>query len=194
MLMIPTPIKAAVTSGIGWLNGMASQVSLPNMLALRSWRYVQIGPPGLRARSRWQFLRDDLLEKSGIGRTECERRGLHALLGQDSVALGVEGGARVARGFDPGGELVRRQCEHFEMHVRKTIATIVARLTAERARRVRTQVQLRPHAVHRVDHTAELRNEEDVHHARRGQREVERHAGRNHKPVHTRDTLAGINK
>ena len=32
--MIATPTTAAVYSGIGWSNGMAAQVSLPNMLVL----------------------------------------------------------------------------------------------------------------------------------------------------------------
>jgi hypothetical protein len=87
--------------------------------------------PGPRARSRRQFLCDDLLEQLGIGRSECERTGTYALPGQGSVSRRIKGWAGVARGLDPAGELLRRQREHVEMHVRETIATIVARKAAE---------------------------------------------------------------
>ncbi len=89
--------------------------------------------PGPRARSRRQFLRDDLLKQPGIGRTEGERLDIHALPGEGSVAPRVEGWASLARGLDPGGELLRWHREHVEMHVRETIATIVARKAAEGA-------------------------------------------------------------
>src|ERR1700730_14793056 len=100
--MITTPTRAAANSGIGWSNGMAAQLSLPNMLMLRPRRYARLWPPGLRARSRRQLLHDDLLEQIGLGRTESERSCVHAVLGQGSVASGIEGGAGVARGVNPG--------------------------------------------------------------------------------------------
>ena len=58
--MITTPTKAAAISGIGWSNGMAAQLSLPNMLMLRPWGYARVGPARLRAGSGRQLLRDDL--------------------------------------------------------------------------------------------------------------------------------------
>src|SRR5712671_6868632 len=173
--MIAAPTKAAAISGIGWSNGMAAQVSLPSMLVLRPRGYARVGSPGLWARSRRQFLCDDLLEQLGIGCTEGERTCVHARPGQGRVAPGIEGWTGVARALDPGGELLRRHRVHVEMHVRETIAAIVARKAAEGAWCIRAQVQLRPHAVHRVDHAAELWDEEGVHHTPRGQGEVQRH-------------------
>src|SRR5689334_19315080 len=102
--MISTTTRAPAASGIGWSNGMAAQLSLPNMLMLRPRGYARVGSPGLRARPGRQFLRDDLLEQFGIGRAEGERRRVHALPGQGSVALGIEGWARLARGVDPVGK------------------------------------------------------------------------------------------
>ena len=81
-----------------------------------------------------------------------------------------------------------------EMHVRETVAAVMARKAEERAGCVRAKVQLRPHAVHRVDHAAELRDEERIHHARGRQGEVKRDAGRNHKLVHARNTLVRVDE
>src|SRR2546423_3336770 len=117
-------------------------------------------PAALRAQSRRQFLCDDLLEQFGSDCTECEWACIHALPGELSIARGIERWTRVARTLDPGGELLRRDRMHVEMHVRETIAAIMARKTAERTRHVGAQVQLHRHAVHRVDHAAELRYEE----------------------------------
>ena len=83
---------------------------------------------------------------------------------------------------------------HVEMHVGEAVAAEVARQAVERAGRVGLQVQLRRHAVHRVDHAAELRDEERVHHAGRGQREMHRHAGRDHQLVDARDVLVGVDE
>src|ERR1700733_7494796 len=80
------------------------------------------------------------------------------------------------------------------MHVRETIAAVVARQAAERAWRVRLKVQLRRHAVHRVYYAAKLRNEEGVHHARGGQGEVDGNPGGNHKLVHARDMLLRVDE
>src|SRR5882672_10011964 len=97
---------------------MAAQVSLP-MLWLRSWRYGSVGSAGLWARSRGQFLGDDLLEKRRVGVTVGERVVVNALPGQVLVATGIEGWPALARGGDPRGELLCRHCAHIEMHVRK---------------------------------------------------------------------------
>src|SRR5271167_4701301 len=165
--MITRPTTAAAASGIGWLNGMASQLSLPNMLVLRPWRYARIRPPALWAGSGRQLLSDDLVEQRGIRGAEGERTDVHALPGQRGVAFVIEGWAGAACGSNPGVKPLRRYCLHVEMHARETVATEVARQAKERAWFVRAQVQLRRHAVHRVDHAAELWDEERTHHARR---------------------------
>src|SRR5580658_7624875 len=172
MAMIARMTTAPVTSGIGWSSGMAAQVSLPSMLGLRSRGYVGVWPAGLRARPRRQHLCGDLLEQVGSGRTVGERSHIQALPGQVGIARGIEGWAAGARGLDPGSELVGRHCVYVEKHARETVAAEVARQAVERARGVRLQVQLRRHAVHRVDHAAELRDEKGVHHVCRGEGEV----------------------
>ena len=52
----------------------------------------------------------------------------------------------------------------------------------------------RRHAVHRVDHAAELRHEERVHHAGRGQGEANRRAGGDDELVDARDALVGVDE
>src|SRR5271166_1626877 len=181
MATMASPTTAAVYSGIGSSSGMAAQVKLPNILVLLRRTGARVDEPdarveqiGLRAGSRRQLLCGDLLEQPGIDRSEGEWPPFDALPGEGDVARGVEGRADVAYALDPGGELVRWRRLHAEMHVREAIAAEVARLSEEGARRVRAQVQLRRHAVHRVDHAAELRDEERAHHARRRQGEMDR--------------------
>src|ERR1700722_1468572 len=125
--MINRPTTAAAASGIGWSKGMAAQLSLPNMLVLRPWRYAWVRSPALRAGSRRQLLRDDLVEQPGIHRTECGRTYVQALPGQGRVASIIEGRAGAPRGIDPSVEPLRRHCLHVEMHAGETIATEVAR-------------------------------------------------------------------
>src|ERR1700722_18171838 len=143
--MITRPTTAAATSGIGWLNGMAAQLNLPNMLALRPWRYAWVRPPPLRAGPRRQLLRDDLVEQPGIRRAECERTDVHALPGERDVVSVIEGWAGAACGNNPGVKPLCRHRLYVEMHSRKAIATEVARQAKERAWFVRAQVQLRRH-------------------------------------------------
>src|SRR5580658_10310432 len=114
--MMPNMTTTPVSSGIGWSNGMAAQVSSPNMLM-----------PRRRPGSGRQLLRGDALEQAGFGGAEGERRRIRALPGQVRVAGGVEGRAGVARGGDPGGEAVGRHRLHLEMHGREAIAAVVAR-------------------------------------------------------------------
>src|SRR5262249_17649739 len=56
------------------------------------------------------------------------------------------------------------------------------------------QVQLRRHAVHRVDHAAKLWDEEGVHHARRSQAEADRNPGGNDETVHAGEVLVGVDE
>src|SRR5271163_4225093 len=110
--MMSSPTIAPANSGIGWSNGTAAQVSLPNMSMLRPRGYARIGPPGLRARSRWQHLHGDLLEQFRRGRAIRERCDVHALLREISVARAIERRAGGAGGIDPGSELLRRHGAH----------------------------------------------------------------------------------
>ncbi len=64
----------------------------------------------------------------------------------------------------------------------------------EHARRVSLQIEMRRHAVHGVDHRAELRHEEGVHHAGRGQGKTDRNACRDDEPVDARHALFGIDE
>src|SRR5713226_499110 len=105
----------------------------PTCSVLRPWRDARMRPAGSRAGSGRQLLCDDLLEQRGVGCTEGERAGVHALPGQRGVARGIESWARVARVLDPGGELLRRHRPHVEMHVREAVAAIVARKAVEGA-------------------------------------------------------------
>src|SRR5882757_3456351 len=98
---------------------------------LRSRGHARMRPAGLRAGSRRQLLRDDLPEQRGVGCTEGERAGVHALPGEFGIARGIESRTRLARVLDPGVELLRRHRAHLEMHARETIAAIVARLAME---------------------------------------------------------------
>jgi Malate:quinone oxidoreductase (Mqo) len=75
------------------------------MSALRPRGYGLIRPAVLRAGSGRQLLCDDLVKQPRIDRTEGERRGVYALLGQIRVARGIEGRASAARFLDPGREL-----------------------------------------------------------------------------------------
>src|SRR5690349_14994788 len=116
-----SPTSAAATSGIGWSNGMASQVSLPSMLVLRPLRGT--GP-------RRHDLQQDALEEVGIDVAIGERGHRDALLGQLGIALPVQDGTALAGLLDPGGEAVRRDHIDGEMHVGEAGAAIVARQPA----------------------------------------------------------------
>src|SRR5271166_4379562 len=95
--MITTPTKDAANSGIGWSNGMAAQLNLPNMLLLPRRIYAWAEQPdarsaqiGLRTRSRRQLSHDDLLEQLGIGSAEGERTCVHTLPRQGSATFVIE--------------------------------------------------------------------------------------------------------
>ena len=97
--------------------------------------YAEVWQPGMRAGSRRQLLRDDLLEQLRFDFTVCERTYVRALLRQRCVAFIIQRWTAIACGPNPGSEPICRYRLHVEMHVRETIATVVARQTMERARR-----------------------------------------------------------
>src|SRR5579872_1426294 len=114
--MMTTITRPPAASGIGWSNGMASQVSLPNMLFPRPRRDARIRPTFVRAWSRRKFLRCDLLEQRCLDRAECHRRRENALPGKFGIAVGIERRTAALSGLHPGGELIRWHRVHIEMH------------------------------------------------------------------------------
>src|SRR5215471_8861865 len=89
----PKPAK----SGIGCDHGIASQVSLPNMLK----------PPSTRRSGTWrQLLRYDLVEQARRDGRVGERSDIHALHGEVLVGMLAQCRAAAARGFlSPGVEI-----------------------------------------------------------------------------------------
>src|SRR5262245_45057878 len=87
----PRPAK----SGIGCDHGMASQVSLPNMLE----------PPSACRSGTWrQLLHYDLVEQARFDGRVGERSDIRALHGEILVGLRVQGRAAVPGSRDPGVE------------------------------------------------------------------------------------------
>src|SRR5271166_5230151 len=91
---ITTMTNAPAAKGIGWSKGMASQVSLPNMLIPRPNAQPRSGRRdeawvvfGDRAGSGRQRLVEDLLEQPIRNRLVGERLGNDALLRQLDIAL-----------------------------------------------------------------------------------------------------------
>src|SRR6202161_2286030 len=104
-----SPTIAPANSGTGWSNGMAAQVSLPNMLLFRPRGNARIGPASLRARPRRQYLCGNLLEQFRRNRAIGERCYVHALPGEDGIARAIKGRTGGGtRGVDPCGELLWR--------------------------------------------------------------------------------------
>src|SRR5579863_3230205 len=153
-----TPITTTMTMapanrGIGWSNGMAPQVSLPNMSIPRPCAGAGVGL-GERTWPRRQRLIEDLPEQSVSDGAESERRRHDALLGELDIAFRRQLRSRGARLREPGGEVLRRLRHHLEMHVGESVAAQLAGQTAKGPRLVGREVELGPHAVHGVDHTA----------------------------------------
>src|ERR1700761_7664218 len=112
---IATSTTPPATSGMGWSNGIAAQVSLPS-----------IGGPDLcgqfRSRSRRDALGRDAQEKFGVVQT-IERLVLgHGLLRQFLVAVEIERRIAMHGLAGPVGEFVLRNDMNVEQHVRETIA------------------------------------------------------------------------
>jgi hypothetical protein len=68
------------------------------------------------------------------------------------------------------------------------------RLAVILARRVRLQIQVRLHAIHRGDHAAEARHEEMIHHARGRDGKVHRAPRGHDELVHRCHALRGIDE
>jgi hypothetical protein len=81
-----------------------------------------------------------------------------------------------------------------EVHVGESVAAEMRREALECARCICSQIEPGGHAVHGVDHAAELRDEEHVHHACRGKLELQRHALGYGERIDRRNFLVGIDE
>src|SRR5690242_15408375 len=110
-----TPTNAAESSGMGWSNGIACQVSLPNTSLLHCR-----GPV-----SRRQFLVQYGSEKTGLDASIGVGFYILRLTQQPPVRGVVQYGAVGTRPRGPVGEIGGRHGLHLEMHVGETIAAEV---------------------------------------------------------------------
>src|SRR5215217_2662127 len=188
----PTRPDAAI--GIGWSSGTASQLSLPSMSASGARRNGWCRFADLRAGCGRDRLGDDLLEKVGIDVTVSRRGDVQTLLGECNVALVVERGGRVPCISDPAVECLRAHRPHLEVHSRKAVPTELRRESVENPLSVSLKMQLGRHAVHRVDHAAELRDKERVHDAGGAHPEIDGGPYRNDELVDARDALVGVDE
>src|SRR4029079_8790441 len=104
-----------------------------------------------------QRLRNDLVKQIRLDRRVRERSNLHALLREILVDLrGESRGGAFAGLVDPGRESVLRQRLDVELHISEAIAAEMARHAEERPGLIGIQMELRLHAVYRVDHSARV--------------------------------------
>src|SRR5436305_2112661 len=124
---ITSRITSEVISGIGWLNGIASQVSLPNICFSHRWlrRNGHPGRSGSRGNRRRQPVRHYGVEQAGRDRTVSDRLHIAARFLELRVAGGVERRSASARALRPHGELVGRQSLHLELHAWEAVAAEV---------------------------------------------------------------------
>src|SRR5262249_47274015 len=148
------------TSGIGWLHGIASQVSLPNMSALRPRTTRRARAFDVWPRTGRKLLVHDRIKQARINRAIGERTYVAALLAQREIARSVQCRSALARAGNPLCESVLGHRAHREVHVGKAAAAVLRGLAVKLAGLVRRQVELRDHSVHGGDHRAELRHEE----------------------------------
>ena len=141
-----------------------------------------------------KLLGDDRLEDIESEVAIGERLRTDALPGKLGVGRCIEHRTRTVRLGNPAGELCLRHRAHAEGHVGKSVAAELRRLAEELSRTIRLQMKLRHHAIHRIDHAAEPRNEEHIHDARRGEREVHGHASRDHQAVYAGHVLSRVNE
>ena len=81
-----------------------------------------------------------------------------------------------------------------EQHVGESVAAKMRRQPLIIALLIGTQVQRRDHAIHRVDHAAELRDEENIHHACGREFERQRRPHRDGQGVNGRNPLVRIDE
>src|SRR5690349_9377620 len=140
---------AMLMRGSGSLNGIAAQVSFPNILTSCLKRRRTPGPADSRLSRARRCLVEDALEQLGLGRAiGCGRHGL-ARLCKLGVAGLVQDGSGAARLREPGVEIAGRHRLDDEPHIGKAVAAVVCGKAGKLARVVGEKVEMRNHAAHR---------------------------------------------
>src|SRR5579863_4724685 len=197
--MIPSTARmtmattAALIIGSGSSNGIAAQLSLPN-ISTSGWRRripsrANTGLSGARRR-----LVDDALEQLGRDRAIGRRRHGLARLCQSGVAGIVERGSRASRRRDPTVEIADGHRLDDEPHLGKPVAAEICRKAGILARPVRQQVEMGGHPPHRVDLAAELRHEEGIHHRCRCETKAHRRSRRYNQLIDRGNALIGVDE
>src|SRR5262249_54191189 len=140
------------TRGIGWLHGIASQVSLPNMSALRLRTNRRARAFDIWPRTGRKLQVHDRIKQARINRAIGERTYVAALLAQREITRSVQCRSGLAHARNPLRESVSGHRPHREVHVGKAAAAVLCGLAIKLAGLVRRQMQLRHHSVHRGDH------------------------------------------
>src|SRR5215472_14583856 len=143
---------------------MASQVSLPNMSALRPWLHARRGPSDLWTRSGRNFLVHDGVEQIGLDRPVGDWAYVLALLRERGITRAVQRRSALARRRNPLRKRILGYGPQDKVHVGKPAAAVLRGQATKVAGFVRGQVELRDHAGHGGDHAAELWHKEHVHH------------------------------
>src|SRR6516164_2197848 len=185
---------AMLMRGSGSLNGIASQLSLPSMSTSSLTQWWTPGPAARRASGTRRRLVQDALEQLRVHRVIGRGRYGLARLCQLGVAGIVEPGSGAARLREPGVEIAGGHRLGDEPHVGKTVAAEHGRKPGILARLVGEKVEMRDHAAHRIDLTAELRHEERIHHRRRGEPKFDRRSGRDNQLIDGGDALIGVDE
>jgi hypothetical protein len=128
-------------------------------------------------------LADDRVEQARLYRAE-QLRLSKLRFGEACIRAEVDWDGVGALASDPASIVCWWKCAYREVHVWEAIAAEHRGLAIVDAGPVGLQVQLRRHAVQRVDHAAQPRHGERVHDGRRSQGEMHRHANRHDESAH----------
>src|ERR1700704_79632 len=143
---ITTMTTAMVISGSGSLNGIAAQLSLPNISTSRLRCRRTPGSAGSRLVLSRRCLVKNALEQLRLYRAIAHWRHGLARLHQRGVAGRVEGRPGAAYLLQPRAEIAVRDGLYGEAHVGKAVAAEIGRNAGIFARPVGEQVQMRCHA------------------------------------------------
>src|SRR6476619_5173513 len=127
---------APATKGIGWSNGIACQVSLPNISVLRRWLNRRARGSSVWARAGRKLLIHNRVEQSRINRAVGEGTHVAALLAKREITRSVQGRSGLACPGNPLRKRVLGYGMRHEVHVGKTVAAKLRRLAIKLARLV----------------------------------------------------------
>src|ERR1700722_16523351 len=176
----PTLPAAIITTGTS--NGIAAQVSLPNILLPSLRRCCRASPYRNSVEQTLAYLRVGV-RPIGLG-------GLRQLL----KCVRIQDATLRLGGVDPILEGLFVSRHDIEAHVGEAIAAEHRRETLESAGLIGLQIEPSDHVRHGIDLAAQLRYEKAVHDGRRGQAKSQRHARRDNQTVQARDPLMRIDE